>query len=148
MGEHVTIASPERKNLHYMTRSVKGAEKYSVTRDLIKEYDCPTIVYVFKVKDTYTIAERLNADGIRALPFNGTMTSTQKQMHQEAFINKEAQVMVATSAFGMGVDKDDIGLIVHYQTPSSMEEYLQEAGRAGRSDSGEDYLYKKLIQPH
>ena len=128
------IASPERKNLRYETRTVKGTDKYSEIRDLIKVHSCPTIVYTFKVKDTYTIANHLNDDGIKALPFNGPMTSTQKQMNQEAFINNETQVMVATSAFGMGVDKDDIGLIIHYQTPSSLEEYLQEAGRAGRDE--------------
>ena len=134
LGMDRILASPERKNLTYGARDVSGVDKYSEIRDLIEIYDCPTIVYVFRVIDTYRIAARLTEDGINARPFNGKMSSTQKAECMEAFLNNEVDVMVATSAFGMGVDKDNIGLVIHHQIPASLEDYLQEAGRAGRDE--------------
>lgn len=129
------VASSERKNLKYEIRAKYGNDKYSEIRTLISANNCPTIVYVFSVKKTHEIAKRLCNDGILARAFNGEMNSKDKQEVQEAFINNEIDVMVATSAFGMGVDKDDVSLVIHYQMPSSIENYLQEAGRAGRKES-------------
>ena len=128
------LASPERKNLKYEVRFVGANDKYSELRNLIVAHNCPTIVYVFSVQDTYRIADRLNNDDIKARPFNGQMSPTEKQENQEAFLKNKVDVMVATSAFGMGVDKDNVGLVIHYQVPSSLEDYLQEAGRAGRNE--------------
>ena len=70
--------------------------------------------------------------GYKALPFNGKMSADDKIANQDAFMNNQAHVIVATSAFGMGVDKKDVGLVVHYDISDSLENYVQEAGRAGR----------------
>lgn len=107
-------------------------EKYNLLRSLILGHDCPTIVYVSRTKSTRELAEHLTRDGIRALPFNGKMEAADKVQNQNAFMSGEVQVIVATSAFGMGVDKKDVGLVVHYNISDSLENYVQEAGRAGR----------------
>ena len=122
-----------RENLHY-TVLYKGTdqEKYNTLRDLILKKQCPTIVYVSRTRRTKQIAEKLCADGIKALPFNGKMDAKEKINNQEAFMNDKVTAIVATSAFGMGVDKKDVGLVVHYDISSSLEDYIQEAGRAGR----------------
>lgn len=94
--------------------------------------DCPAIVYVSRTKRTKELADKLTSDGFPARPFNGKMDPNDKIANQEAFIRNEIKVIVATSAFGMGVDKKDVKLVVHYDISSSLEDYVQEAGRAGR----------------
>ena len=129
----VFAANAERKNLRYsVLHADTDEEKYNLLRSLILGHDCPTIVYVSRTKRTRQLAEHLTSDGIRALPFNGKMEAADKVKNQNAFMNGEAQVIVATSAFGMGVDKKDVGLVVHYNISDSLENYVQEAGRAGR----------------
>lgn len=123
----------ERSNLHY-TVLYQGteAEKYQALRDLIAWKDCPAICYVSRTRKTFEIAGQLTRDGFPARPFNGKMDAREKVANQEAFINGEVKTIVATSAFGMGVDKRDVGLVVHYDISDSLENYVQEAGRAGR----------------
>lgn len=122
-----------RENLRYKVMFKENDEdKYNTLRDLIRQKQCPTIVYVSRTRRTVEIAEKLSRDGFAARPFNGKMDAEDKIKNQEAFINNEIQVIVATSAFGMGVDKKDIKLVVHYDISSSLEDYVQEAGRAGR----------------
>ena len=129
----VFAANAERKNLRYSVLHADTAEeKYNRLRSLILGHDCPTIVYVSRTRRTRELAEHLVRDGIRALPFNGKMESADKVKNQNAFMSGEVQVIVATSAFGMGVDKKDVGLVVHYNISDSLENYVQEAGRAGR----------------
>ena len=135
----VLRASSDRKNLEYEVIETRQIEKYAKLRDLLNIHDCPAIVYVFSVKESRDIANKLCEDGINALPFNGRMDPGQKKENQEAFINNDVRVIVATSAFGMGIDKDDVGLVVHYKTPASLEDYIQESGRAGRSESMNAY---------
>ncbi len=126
-------ASTERKNLRYSVLHADTAdEKYNLLRSLILGHDCPSIVYVSRTRRTHELAKHLVRDGIRALPFNGKMEASDKVKNQNAFMSGEVQVMVATSAFGMGVDKKDVGLVVHYNISDSLENYVQEAGRAGR----------------
>ena len=135
LGLELTIfaTNAERKNLHYSVLHAETAdEKYNLLRSLILGHDCPTIVYVSRTRRTREIAQHLVSDGIRALPFNGKMEAAEKVKNQNAFMSGEAQVIVATSAFGMGVDKKDVGLVVHYNISDSLENYVQEAGRAGR----------------
>ena len=72
---------------------------------------------------------------MKALPFNGKMSPDDKIKNQNAFMSGEVDIIVATSAFGMGVDKSDVGLVVHYDISDSLENYVQEAGRAGRNPS-------------
>ena len=129
----VFAANAERKNLRYSVLHADTAEeKYNLLRSLIFGHNCPTIVYVSRTKRTRQLADHLLSDGIRALPFNGKMEAAEKVKNQNAFMSGEAQVIVATSAFGMGVDKKDVGLVVHYNISDSLENYVQEAGRAGR----------------
>ena len=110
-------------------------DKYQTLRELIEKRMCPTIVYVSRTKRTFQLAQKLCDDGFAARPFNGKMESADKIANQEAFINGEVMIIVATSAFGMGVDKSDVGLVVHFDISDSLENYVQEAGRAGRDQS-------------
>ncbi len=129
----VFAANAERKNLRYSVLHADTAdEKYNLLRSLILGHNCPSIVYVSRTRRTRELAQHLAQDGIRALPFNGKMEAAEKVKNQNAFMSGEAQVIVATSAFGMGVDKKDVGLVVHYNISDSLENYVQEAGRAGR----------------
>ena len=129
----VFAANAERKNLRYSVLHADTAdEKYNLLRSLILGHSCPTIVYVSRTRRTRELADHLVKDGIHALPFNGKMEAAEKVKNQNAFMSGEAQVIVATSAFGMGVDKKDVGLVVHYNISDSLENYVQEAGRAGR----------------
>ncbi len=128
--------SATRKNLHYSVLFMEDEnEKYMTARRLLEAKDCPAIIYVSRVKKTLEISKRLAADGFSALPYNGQMERSEKVANQNAFINGEARVIVATSAFGMGVDKKDVGLVIHYEISDSLENYVQEAGRAGRDPS-------------
>lgn len=125
-----------RKNLRYeVLYQESDEEKYTTLRWLIEQKNCPTIVYVSRTKRTMELAQKLCDDGISALAFNGKMDKAEKQANQDAFIRDEAQVMVATSAFGMGVDKPNIKLVIHYDISDSLENYVQEAGRAGRDQN-------------
>ncbi len=125
-----------RTNLRYeVLHKETDAEKYDTLRALIEQKNCPTIVYVSRTKRTRMLAQKLTDDGFKARAFNGKMESSEKQENQEAFINDEVQIIVATSAFGMGVDKSNVGLVVHYDISDSLENYVQEAGRAGRDPS-------------
>ncbi len=129
----IFAAKSERKNLHYnVIHAETPEEKYLRLRDLISGHTCPAIVYASRTKRTKELAERLQRDNINALPFNGKMDAAEKVANQNAFMNDEAQVIVATSAFGMGVDKKDVGLVIHYDISDSLENYVQESGRAGR----------------
>ena len=129
----IFAAKSERKNLHYtVIHAETSEEKYLRLRDLISGHTCPAIVYASRTKRTKELAERLQRDNINALPFNGKMDAAEKVANQNAFMNDEAQVIVATSAFGMGVDKKDVGLVIHYDISDSLENYVQESGRAGR----------------
>ena len=125
-----------RTNLHYSVLFEEDEDKkYDALRSLILSRRCPTIVYVSTVRKTQKLAERLTADGMRAEPYNGRMDPDVKIRVQDSFLQNEVPIIVATSAFGMGVDKKDIRLVVHYEISSSLEDYVQEAGRAGRDPS-------------
>ena len=122
-----------RTNLRYSVIYTESDEvKYTKLRNLVAEAACPTIIYVSRTKRTEDIAGKLTRDGYKALPFNGKMKADQKIANQEAFMKDQVRIIVATSAFGMGVDKKDVGLVVHYDISDSLENYVQEAGRAGR----------------
>ncbi|HKO76443.1 MAG TPA: RecQ family ATP-dependent DNA helicase, partial [Flavobacterium sp.] len=125
-----------RTNLQYrVIEKGDDDEKYNAVRDLIEEKDCPTIIYVSRTKRAKKLAERLKEDGFNARAFHGKMESQEKIENQDAFISGGVQIMVATSAFGMGVDKKDVGIVIHYDISDSLENYVQEAGRAGRDEN-------------
>lgn len=129
-------STASRTNLHYKVFQ-KGdeEEKYQILRDLIEQKDCPAIIYVSRTKKASLLAKRLIKDGFNAKPYHGKMDKQEKSENQNAFINGETQIMVATSAFGMGVDKKDVGMVIHYEISDSLENYVQEAGRAGRDEA-------------
>lgn len=132
----VLQSKASRTNLHYKVFEKEGdEEKYNTLRALIEEKKCPTIVYVSRTRRAYQLAERLTQDGLMAKPYHGKMNVQEKALNQDAFIAGEVDVMVATSAFGMGVDKKDVGRVIHYDIADSLENYIQEAGRAGRDDN-------------
>ena len=129
----IFASTASRTNLRYsVIHADTDEEKYVKLRSLIAESSCPTIVYVSRTKRTKQLAEKLSRDGYKALPFNGRMSSDEKIANQDAFMSDQVRIIVATSAFGMGVDKKDVGLVVHYDISDSLENYVQEAGRAGR----------------
>ncbi|HMH24940.1 MAG TPA: RecQ family ATP-dependent DNA helicase [Puia sp.] len=124
-----------RTNLQYKVLEKNDEEeKYHSVRDLIERKDCPTIIYVSRTKKAYSLAERLSEDGFNAKPYHGKMDVKEKTENQNAFIAGEVKIIVATSAFGMGVDKKDVEMVIHYEISDSLENYIQEAGRAGRDE--------------
>lgn len=124
-----------RTNLNYKVIPKDNEEdKYNTVRNLIDGKQCPTIIYVSRTRRAYQIAERLSNDGYLAKPYHGKMDKQEKSENQDAFIRGDVDIMVATSAFGMGVDKKDVGMVIHYELSDSLENYVQEAGRAGRDD--------------
>ena len=126
-------STASRTNLRYaVIHAETDDDKYIKLRQLIADSPCPTIVYVSRTKRTKELSIKLTRDGYKALPFNGQMKSDEKIANQEAFMNDQVNIIVATSAFGMGVDKKDVGLVIHYDISDSLENYVQEAGRAGR----------------
>lgn len=128
-------ASAARKNLKYKVIECHEQDKYDRLRALIANRECPTIVYVSNTKKTEELAARLSMDGYRARAYHGKMDKQVKSENQDLFTRGDVDIMVATSAFGMGVDKSDVGLVIHYQISNSLENYVQEAGRAGRDQS-------------
>ena len=136
MNLDLFASTASRTNLHYSVIHVESDnDKYLKLRELVAESDCPTIVYVSRTKRTKELAGKLTRDGYKALPFDGKMEADEKNANQDAFMNDQVHIIVATSAFGMGVDKKDVGLVIHYDISDSLENYVQEAGRAGRDPS-------------
>ncbi len=148
-------SSASRTNLHYSVIHVDSNEdKYSRLRSMLQENLVSTIVYVSRTKKAEELALKLSRDGLKALPYHGQMESDQKIANQESFMNNETRIIVATSAFGMGVDKSDVEMVIHYDISDSLENYVQEAGRAGRDPNlkarcyvlyGDDDLDKHFI---
>ncbi|TMI72597.1 MAG: RecQ family ATP-dependent DNA helicase [Bacteroidetes bacterium] len=131
-------ANSFRTNLHYSVYQKDTEEdKYNKLREIIEAKDCPAIVYVSRTKKAYKLAERLSYDGFSAKPYYGKMDKKEKTSNQTAFMDGNVNIIVATSAFGMGVDKSDVGAVIHYDISDSLENYIQEAGRAGRDENME-----------
>ncbi|HRU39713.1 MAG TPA: RecQ family ATP-dependent DNA helicase, partial [Candidatus Goldiibacteriota bacterium] len=129
-------ANTTRTNLKYkVIPKGNDEEKYDALRNLIDAKKCPTIIYVSRTQKAYMIAERLSNDGYPARPYHGKMDKQEKSDNQDAFIRGDVDIIVATSAFGMGVDKKDVGMVIHYELSDSLENYVQEAGRAGRDEN-------------
>lgn len=126
-----------RTNLEYKVIQVSAndTERYYELRNLLEGDNCPTIIYCAKTKTVDLLYNRLKEDGFKVSKFHGQMEEEEKIIHQNDFMSNNTHIMVATNAFGMGVDKNDIGVIIHYQITSSLEDYVQEAGRAGRNSN-------------
>jgi len=135
-------SNASRTNLHYQVYQKDNEDdKYNQVRSIIESKDCPTIIYVSRTRRAFKLAQRLNEDGFEARPYHGKMDKEEKTTNQNDFMSGQVNIMVATSAFGMGVDKSDVGSVIHYDISDSLENYIQEAGRAGRDEKIEADCY-------
>lgn len=120
-----------RENLAYMV--FHENDKYYRLETILKKYTAPSIIYVRNRKLTLEISTFLASKNISATHYHGGLSNIDKELHMTTWLNNQTQVMVATSAFGMGIDKPDVKTVIHINLPESIESYFQEAGRAGRN---------------
>jgi ATP-dependent DNA helicase RecQ len=127
----VFISSFNRKNLYYEVRPKKETKKQLIK--FLKEHKGKSgIVYCLSRKKVEEIAQLLNVNGFRAAPYHAGLEPDVRIKNQDDFLNEEVDIIVATIAFGMGIDKPDVRFVVHYDVPKSLEGYYQETGRSGR----------------
>jgi ATP-dependent DNA helicase RecQ len=122
-----------RPNLHYAVCQVSDEQRrQTAVRSLLENTPGAAIVYTATVKEAAALHEMLRAAGVPASLYHGRLPARRREHEQEAFMAGDTRIMVATNAFGMGIDKPDVRLIVHAQLPGSLDAYYQESGRAGR----------------
>ena len=127
----VFLSSFDRANLTYSVRRKQDAWE-ELTALLDARRGQSAIVYCFSRQDTKDLAERLNTAGFRALPYHAGLDGEARRRTQEEFVRDRTPIITATIAFGLGIDKPDVRLVVHHSLPKSLEGYYQETGRAGR----------------
>lgn len=127
---HVFKQSFERANIFYNIQY--SEQKHRDLLDVLAAQKGCTIVYCRSRKQTELLCKQLQQDSIMALPYHAGMTKEARQEHQQKWTNGEVSIIVATTAFGMGIDKSNVRAVIHYDAPEHLEAYYQESGRAGR----------------
>jgi len=141
----IVNASMYRPNLHYAVRQVTNdEEKLAALRRTLARVPGASIVYVATVKAAEHVHQALSGDAREILLYHGRLGRQAREDSQQRFMQSSSAVMIATNAFGLGIDKADVRAVIHWQMPASLEAYYQESGRAGRD--GEDALCGLLFQ--
>lgn len=134
MDANIFKSSFNRPNLYYEVRP----KNETVIKEIIKYIKANSgksgIIYCLSRKKVEELAETLQVNGIKALPYHAGLDSSTRKMNQDKFLMEECDIIVATIAFGMGIDKPDVRFVIHYDIPKSLEGYYQETGRSGRDD--------------
>ena len=121
----------ERKNIAYMVFEVE--DKLYRVEQILKKNPQPSIIYVRNRKSCFTIATQLQSLGFKATYYHGGLSAKEKDKNMQLWMSEQVQVIVATNAFGMGIDKDNVKTVIHTQLPENLENYYQESGRSGRN---------------